>query len=905
MGLRDLFKKKNKIKVTTSNVYSGPVPEGASEKIYRESGMTQGVSSLDTPSPPATTNMDTIKTGGGGVVKNRSSNSSQSVQSSVQQANNVLINKESSPIVNQNKTNREIKNIKIDQRQQENVNKLLQNRNVYGSSSQNKIQTLEEINRRNKLNENILTADTRVLSDKSSRYDKSVSEIIDLSSKNEKIVKNIDDIDKMISNFDKYIIDNQFVGSDEQYKQYTDLFKARDEEYKKYLENRGNYNLEVKRLQSIGGNITNEGLIQEPTIKVGIFGERSVPISKYQFSEKTPFKNVGNAVDIVGRSIFATSASGWKNILQTSGVNEKTSQKVSNVIYKGGSGAVSFGKYLVPYAGTTLFFGEVSEDVKKSGGVSKFVKENPLQTALIGASVFIPVLSKGKQLIKNRAIQKAVQTELDNLSKVPVKSLTLIDEGNGLVQAVGYREVNGITQEIRYTGKIKQTESGFKFIPEGKAVSVTAGIVKPKIFGIDLKPRVILREQGMLVGSKGKNIPLGNIGNVKVFEEVGKTTIENKIDLFGISKLGRKKPEFVSKNLNRDIIIDLQIPRKNDRNLFFKINNFLGLEASKRELGSVITIPKKEVDEGVSIISGGSKKSSSDFLTSLYTEQKVSTPQLNKISNYMVSKPVEIKLIDDSVPSMVGGSGKVSSSYFGQGTYERTDVLGSVNVPSVSSNSLVELKENIKTNTTEANVFRKIVNGKSKETNKVNDRFKEILDVKPNETFKFNEVTKQGERLKQVQRTRQEQVNLERLTNILNKARTNINVRPKIKIPFDFGKQTKPISTLKESNSEFDVFGKRFGKDILLKKTKSKREAVKELEGFLTKTLGASGKIFEDGKALDFEDTGLDMRFKPAKRDVTRIVQKSKFRLGSFGERREIQRAKKRKGKKDNWFSYE
>lgn len=129
-----------------------------------------------------------------------------------------------------------------------------------------------------------------------------------------------------------------------------------------------------------------------------------------------------------------------------------------------------------------------------------------------------------------------------------------------------------------------------------------------------------------------------------------------------------------------------------------------------------------------------------------------------------------------------------------------------------------------------------------------------------------------------------------------------IPTRP-IKTPTTiFGLPSEKVSTKKEKTiyeKVFEAFGRRFGKDISLGKTKSKKKAEEELEKFLSRTLGASGFVEFEGKKVT---TGLIKRkgYRPSKVEPLRVVQMRSQRLGTFGERREIKGAKKKK--KIKWF---
>jgi hypothetical protein len=101
---------------------------------------------------------------------------------------------------------------------------------------------------------------------------------------------------------------------------------------------------------------------------------------------------------------------------------------------------------------------------------------------------------------------------------------------------------------------------------------------------------------------------------------------------------------------------------------------------------------------------------------------------------------------------------------------------------------------------------------------------------------------------------------------------------------------------------EFSVFGRRFGKDILLSKEKTPEKAKEKLSGFLKGTLGRSGFIETKGRRLGFEEVNLGNMFTPSKKESGRIVQRARFSLSSGSERREIKQARKNKSKKFKLF---
>jgi len=122
---------------------------------------------------------------------------------------------------------------------------------------------------------------------------------------------------------------------------------------------------------------------------------------------------------------------------------------------------------------------------------------------------------------------------------------------------------------------------------------------------------------------------------------------------------------------------------------------------------------------------------------------------------------------------------------------------------------------------------------------------------------------------------------------------------PLIKPIIPIGKSDSGLRSLinkaKESPSFFEAFGRRKSKDISLGKFRGQEEAEVKLKSFLTGTLGASGKIKADGEELEFSKLRFakSPQFRAGKSESTRVVQKRAFRLGTFGEKKEIQKSKR------------
>lgn len=212
-----------------------------------------------------------------------------------------------------------------------------------------------------------------------------------------------------------------------------------------------------------------------------------------------------------------------------------------------------------------------------------------------------------------------------------------------------------------------------------------------------------------------------------------------------------------------------------------------------------------------------------------------------------------------------------------------------------------------------------------KETPKQDTKQKNILG------FKFKQDTlqkfKQLELLKTSQRTKQDTKEASLLKSFLNTALTQrekqalkqkarqiskttqrtkpkekAKLKPKIKIPFSSGGKSKTA----KKKDVFEIFSRRFGKEISLGSFGTKKEAESVLKKYIFGGLARSGKV---KKGEDILDINLGAGFRPAKSlGKGWSVQKNPLQFGS--EKSEIQmwkkRADKKKKSKSNklkWFS--
>lgn len=278
----------------------------------------------------------------------------------------------------------------------------------------------------------------------------------------------------------------------------------------------------------------------------------------------------------------------------------------------------------------------------------------------------------------------------------------------------------------------------------------------------------------------------------------------------------------------------------------------------------------------------------------------------------------EFGYIPTSKPPAVVQEVKPQSVWTGKGMYELTGQEirpVSVNVRTAGTLSQVGETNWVQTDGLGSNVFQDIkTNQQTKQGSQLMIKQINILDTRtrqkqeqtPKQDTKQDSMlrslvtTLQTPKMKQPQKTKQDYgQDLLRGRPIRPRPpKKPTPFRPIIPIPSD----SLAKRLLKKVETEgFEVFGKRFGKDISLGFSRTKKGAEKKLESFLKGTLGRSGYVSQKGKKVQTDLLG-DM-FRPSKRDPFRVVQKSKYSLGSGSEVREIQffKRKSKRKKKSGW----
>lgn len=100
------------------------------------------------------------------------------------------------------------------------------------------------------------------------------------------------------------------------------------------------------------------------------------------------------------------------------------------------------------------------------------------------------------------------------------------------------------------------------------------------------------------------------------------------------------------------------------------------------------------------------------------------------------------------------------------------------------------------------------------------------------------------------------------------------------------------LKSLLNAKNSYNIFVKRFGKDVSIGSAASKTEAAQKLLSTLKGSLRASGYVSSGGSRVNL--AGLyGSEFGPSKRDMLRVVQKARFRLSTGGEKLEIKQARR------------
>ena len=337
---------------------------------------------------------------------------------------------------------------------------------------------------------------------------------------------------------------------------------------------------------------------------------------------------------------------------------------------------------------------------------------------------------------------------------------------------------------------------------------------------------------------------------------------------------------------------------------------------SDRGIIRVTTVP---TDIGFKQFIGGGKKSSQQYIQSLYQETPtIVTPKPSpkiSIPRVKITPPSPSLTSQELAPRMVGGLGYGVSKYVGPYYAPEGELVytGTTIPPVVIGGDLSEVRvgtgidvgTDIKTGldikqetgldigmdikTTQ--IFRQPVRTQIKVLEKV----KQLQEQEQKQVQKLIQPLKSLQKEKQIQR---QVLKLREVLKTVQRPKTKpIPKVPDIIIPtLGLGKAIEKVKGMKQG--EFEVFVKEFGKDVSIGLFPTKERAKEELIGKLKSTLRAGGYVTQEGKKLKFGELGiLGGEFRPGKKDIFRVIQRKERRLGMKGETTELQFFRKKPSK--------
>jgi len=351
-------------------------------------------------------------------------------------------------------------------------------------------------------------------------------------------------------------------------------------------------------------------------------------------------------------------------------------------------------------------------------------------------------------------------------------------------------------------------------------------------------------------------------------------------------------------------------------------------------------VPKGE-SAGKWIIGSG-KKSSQQYLQSLYQQPqpvvipkpkiKIRIPRSPKVSKSLISVRADTQ---ELAPLMVGGRGKGISRYTGP-TFESAEketyvtlggaIVTRTDIPQVRLDGTIASYK-ISTDVKVGTGIRLDTGVKQTQIQQIEQ--KQIQPLKVIQTAKTKQIqqieqliktkqlTKTAQALKQVQIQKQVQKEKQLQKQIPQLKLLQRTTPPKLTPPktptfippiesTGLGKALKKVREIKPK--QFEVFVRKFEKDISIGEFPTKRKAKKALVKTLKRTIRAGGFIELEGKKVKFGELGLGREFRPGKKEPWRIIQKKEKRLGEVEEVKELHffkgttKTKKGKGRKKNLF---
>ena len=587
------------------------------------------------------------------------------------------------------------------------------------------------------------------------------------------------------------------------------------------------------------------------------------------------------------------------------------------------------GRYFIPYAGVTLFAGEVGEKAAR-GSLSK------TEVITLGAlTTGFAVVKGAKYLGKNIATREAlivdskIASPIGTVSKATERSIYFDPitgkqvtkdigstfklfaqtgkEGSKVVVTTRFRKMFGL--KPKYSGVPYGNKESYKkvlesLVSEGYSESKARELIRlkrPQLSKQSVKGKLVALTTEdsttiLLAGTKKVKGLAGEKGGVKFLEKKPKESLIESVakpegavgDIEMVEFEERVtnlwKPEGRQIELFSGKAGSKSIKEYSQAELFRQVDVSRRINPLQRRLDTgraKVLVEKGEPEIIITDLSvgeskgfmGGGKKSSDQFLEQMYkTEGAKAGAVLNLV------KPIKVAPLKSAkeVSGALEAPKRIESAWAGTGLYERT---------------IGETVYNIGTNKqTISPTYLKGFIADSKLDLKTDVKQATALDYGLKERLKLKEVAILGVGVKQ---------SLKVEVALITKTSTKTDT-PRIKPPTTKVSKIKlpKFSTSKEEDKDklledefFKVFVKKKGEDIDIGSFKSLGEAKSKLRGELTSTLRASGFVTKGSSKIDVGNFGRG--FTTAKKDSLRIVQKRGERLGRRSEVFQIQKAKK------------
>ena len=312
------------------------------------------------------------------------------------------------------------------------------------------------------------------------------------------------------------------------------------------------------------------------------------------------------------------------------------------------------------------------------------------------------------------------------------------------------------------------------------------------------------------------------------------------------------------------------------------------------ETSRSLLVKKVPKEDKVFSFKGGGKKSSPEYIQSLYAPELKQAPRIKEIPKTKPTQESKLELpkVTETTPLPI----VEESKYAGTGLYERTEEYGAMDLkpeitsiisPVIMGDSFIKTNINLDTGL------------KFKQPSRVD--FGEKLDVKPKLDIGIKplEKIKIGEKIKVVTKTTQATKPIQVLRTGLRTPRPKETIkRPIPKRPFkikfklpESKKIKRRITKRRKGDEEFLAITKRYGKEVVIAKGKDLGRIVEAGKQRVKKTLGATLKVkTTKGKQIGLGPT---RGFRKSKVDPLSIVQIRETRLGSLGERSEIKKSRR------------